>query len=489
MAEAAFLVGSLTRAPERGEILPGLESLGALEWRADLLGEGGAGAAESGEAQVLFTLRSVAEGGRGSSSPGERASALGSAGDRFDLVDLEAERDLTPEVLAAVPPEKRIISWHGGAATLSELRERFATMAATPARWYKLVAEAAQPSDAIAPLALLHDLQRDDVIAFSSGEAGAWSRLLAPRLGAPVVYARAQREAAAPGQFSVEELCRDYGLPDLPRVSELAGIVGRPVLHSLSPRLHNVMFRRLGLGRLFLPFHVPVFGDFWLDVIERGSLAILGFDLRALAVTAPFKEIALAVSGAASPLAERVSAANTLVRRGQVWEAECTDTEGVTAPLAARGLQLEGLRAAVVGAGGAGRAALYALDSAGCLVTLVNRSVHRGRRVARELGVEFTRFADFDPGDLDVVVNATPLGSGAEMPFEIERLSESAVVVDLAYRRDGATGLVEAARAAGHDAVDGREVLLHQAVPQFRWMNGEDLDLDAGREALGLSRS
>ncbi|MCP4205072.1 MAG: type I 3-dehydroquinate dehydratase [bacterium] len=488
MAESALLIGSLTGVPEPAVQTSAWDLAWALEWRADLLGEVDAATRGAhGDRRWIYTLRSRAEGGRGPSSPLERRERLCAAGESFDLIDLEAERDLGPEVLAAVPAEKRIISWHGDPTERHELRQRFETMAETPARFYKLVPAADRPSEAIAPLSLLHSLQREDVIAFASGESGVWSRLLAPRLGAPVVYARAQSEPAAPGQVSLATLRDDYGLPGLDPVSKLFGVVGRPVLHSLSPRLHNLMYRKLGLDRLYVPFHVPMFGDFWLDVVESESLGFLGFELCGLSVTAPFKEIAMAVAGAVSPRAEHIGAANSLAKRGQVWEAECTDPDGVVAPLLARGLRVKGARAAVLGAGGAGRAALDGLSSEGAEVTLANRSPRRGRRVALELGVTFAPLNEFVPERYDILINATPLGADdSDLPFDPERLAASATVVDLAYRHDGETPLVKATRASGRTAVDGKEVLLYQAAPQFEWVNGLEFDLELARAALGL---
>src|SRR4030095_3950665 len=125
---------------------------------------------------------------------------------------------------------------------------------------------------------------------------------------------------------------------DLPPASVLAGLAGNPVGHSLSPRLHNAAYRALGLPRLYLPFHVESFGDFWLEVVESGSLDVLGLPLTGLSVTAPFKEAALAMAGASSPLAERVQSANTLLLNDGVWEAETTDPEGVVQTLLARGI-------------------------------------------------------------------------------------------------------------------------------------------------------
>lgn len=491
MTETASLVASLTAVPgSAAELAAHLEPAWAIEWRADLLGEPDREASDLlAKRPSIYTLRSRSEGGRGSDSPTERRASLIAAARAHDFVDLEAARDLDPAILDEIPPERRILSWHGPASSRSELERQFESMGSTPARWYKLIPAAETTRDGVEPLALLHGLGRDDVIAFASGEAGTWTRLLAPRLGAPVVYAQVQAEPAAPGQLTLDALERDYGLPELSPVSKLFGIVGRPVLHSLSPRLHNLMFRKHGMDRLYVPFHVPAFGDFWLDLVESGSLAFLGFELCGLSVTAPFKEIAMAVAGAVSPRAEHIGAANSLAKRKGVWEAESTDPDGIVAPLLARGMKLRGLRAAVLGAGGAGRAALEALSVRGVETTLVNRSGARGQRVALELNTSFVPWDTFTPETYDVLVNATPLGgSAAELPFSPDALEPGAVVIDMAYRYDRETALAQAVRESGRVMIDGKEVLLYQAVQQFEWMNDRTFDIELAREALGMPR-
>ncbi len=355
-----------------------------MEIRADLVGDLDAGAVArlvgpfSGK--LLYTLRSRAEGGGYEGSPERRRKRLIEAAGRYDLVDLEAARDLTPEILQAIPPEKRVLSWHGPAPGFDGLEATFERMATVPAVLYKLVPTAAQHGDEIPCLTLLHTLGRRDVIAFAAGPCGAWTRFVAPRLGAPVIYGMLGEVPGAPGQISIDRLRRDYLLPDLPPVQALFGIVGNPVTHSLSPRIHNTAYRALGLPAAYLPFHTESFGDLWLEVVESGVLETLGLPIRGLSVTAPFKESALAVAGAESPLAGLIGAANTLVCNQGVWEAEATDPDGVVLPLKDRGIQIEGIEAAVVGAGGAGRSAAEGLARAGARVTIFNRDPERGKR-------------------------------------------------------------------------------------------------------------
>ena len=200
------------------------------------------------------------------------------------------------------------------------------------------------------------------------------------------------------------------------------------------------------------------------------------------------KEIAQAVAGASSPIATRIGAANTLVWRRGVWEAEASDPEGVTLPLVERAMSLSGRRAAVFGVGGAGRAAAVGLELGGAAVSLVNRTRGRGLREATRLGMPFVSRQEFDPAEFDLLVNATPLGRlpGSEMPFDVEALSEGTVVVDLVYRHDEPTALVDAATRRGLTVIDGREVLLCQAGRQFHMMTGCDFPLDEAKRLLAL---
>lgn len=493
----ATLIATLTESPE--EALAALPA--AVDWvevRADLLGEiDPEWLRARTDRKLLYTLRSAAEGGASESSPARRAQRITAAWQAgYDLVDLEANLDLGDELLAEIPAEARIISWHGGPADAAALKARFEKMSVHPARLYKLVPTARRPGDDLAPLLFLHALGgsaahpsrgRQDVIAFATGTQGFWTRLVAPRIGAPVLYGSASALPAAPGQPSIDTLISDYGLPELRPVSTLYGVVGDPVLHSLSPRLHNGAYQRFDIPALYVPFHVTAFGDFWLEIVESAGLEALGLPLRGLSVTSPFKDVALAVAGVASPLAEKIGAANTLFWEDDVWEAEITDPEGVVRPLRDRGVALDGISAVVVGSGGAGRAAALGLLYAGAHVVLANRDPRRGKRAAAELGIPFVPLETLQLGDFQLVVHATSLGRGPEeeAPLSVPELAPGAVVVDLIYRATP-TALVSKARQRGLLVVDGREVLLAQALEQFRLMTGHRLPIRTGRQILDL---
>jgi 3-dehydroquinate dehydratase/shikimate dehydrogenase len=481
------LVATLTTQPspsgEELAALPGVVDV--LEVRADLVGDLDADWLRGHFAgRLLYTLRSQAEGGRFQGAEQQRGDRLRKAARQYDLVDLEGARDLRPALLAEIPPQKRVISGHGPASNVHELSTRFEQLSTVPAQLYKLVV-AARMGEELAPLRLLKSLGRSDTIAYANSQSGWWTRLLAPRLGAPIVFGMIGKERATNGEPTIWQLIEDYGLPSLRSVNELYGIAGNPVSHSLSPRLHNAAYRALGLLALFVPFHVESFADFWREVVEGETLWSLGVRLKGLTVVSPYKEAALMMAGHRSQMVRQAGSTNIFVRTNGVWTADTTDPEGVLLTLRERGIQVKQKSVAVVGCGGAGRPMAAALAQAGAEVTLVNRGLERGQLAVRLLGLPFVPLSEFRVEGFSIVVHATPVGrDDDQLPFEIEKLSEDAVVVDLVYSSKP-TPLVTGARARGRIAIDGREVLLTQVLRQFRLMTGRDMPRELACQSLG----
>lgn len=435
-----------------------------LEWRADVSGE------EADRFGTrLCTLRGVTA---------DRHARLAAAAANFDLVDLEP-RDLDDRrLLREIPQEQRVITWRGRAESRDELHSILRALSHTPARLYRLELE----GDPLLALQFLRETHRRDVTAYAVGPTGFWSRILAPHLGAPMAFGG---DAEMDGMPSIAQWRDDYGWPDVRPVREIFGIVGCPVLRSLSPRLHNAGFRALGRAALYLPFHAPDFGAFWTEMIEGRGLESLGFAVGALCVVSPHKEVALAAAAARTPMVSRAGSTNFFVNEGGVWTADTTDPEGVLLTLREKGIEPRNRRVAVVGCGGSGRAVAAALQQAGAEVTLVNRGFDRASLAVRLLRLPFRPLASFSARGYSIVVNATPVGYRAdEMPFDIEHLADDAVVVDLVYGSEP-TALIATTRARGQVTIDGRDVLRTQAMSQFHLMTGEPMPPEVPRRILG----
>ena len=255
------------------------------------------------------------------------------------------------------------------------------------------------------------------------------------------------------------------------------GVCGWPVGHSLSPAMHNAALAAAGLEdwrylRLGLP------GDLFAETVR--ALPAAGF--RGVNVTIPHKEAALALADEASDAARAIGAANTLTFEGGAILADNTDAPGL---LQAIGRDVAGQTALVLGAGGAGRAAVWALREAGAEVAVWNRTAGRAVALAEALGVRAA--AGYEPAD--VLVNATSIGlkdpaaTFKSLPLEADSLVAGSLVVDLVYRAGG-TPLLEAARTRGADVVDGLEVLIAQGAASFERWTGRAAPRQAMREAV-----
>ena len=448
------------------------ESVEWLEVRADRVGDiDPEWLRNHFKGRLLYALRT--DDGR--DQFGNRAQRLQAAARFYDRIELEIT-----DRLDLIPPEQRLLSWYGHVNDLSTLTERFEQLTSVPAAVYKLVTNARSVAEEFLPLLLLNSLKRDDTIAFANGPMGFWSRIVALHLGAPAIFGVVGAGSAADMEPSVRKLIDDYGLPTLSPIKELFAIIGNPIFHSLSPRLHNASYRAMGHQALFVPLRVESFAEFWREFVLAKPLDAFGMPINGMTVASPHKEEAVATAKIVSSMARQSEAANILVRNNGWWSADTTDPDVVYTA----SVPVQQKRAAVIGCGGAGRAIAAALVASGAGVTLINRGAERGEHAAALLGLPYIPLRDFDAEGYDIVVNATPVGRDTdEVPFKVESLNDDAVVIDLVYG-PRPTPLVDTTRARHQFAIDGRDVLVTQVCRQFQLMTGKEMSTDFAREIL-----
>jgi 3-dehydroquinate dehydratase / shikimate dehydrogenase len=457
-----------------------------LQIRSDLIGDIPADWLRSHfSGHLLYTLRTHLSGGRFDRSNEERQQRLIAAASGYDLVELEAETDLFPELLAAIPPGKRMLVWRGSAASVESLESQFWLLSQCPARYYCMILSAADTSDGLRPLSLLKSLSRPDVVAFCGGPQGLWSQLLSPHFGAPLLFGQLHDAARKNGELSTQQLIADYGFPSVRPLERLYGMVGTRILQSPSPRLHNSAYKMLDHPALFLPFHSESFDGFWNGMVRSGVLDDLGIPIQGLVIVSPFKEAAVIVADSSSSRVIKAGSSNVFARSDGRWEAETTDPESIAAIR-----HLSPVKAAVIGCGGAGRAIAAALQQTGSEVTLVNRGLQRGKYAMQLLDLPFVPLSEFRANGFDVIVNATPVGKDNDgFPFVMDSMGAETLVIDLAYG-SRPTPLVSAVIARGGTAIDGYDVLLSQVRKQFCVMTGLEMPAEISREmVLGGGRN
>jgi 3-dehydroquinate dehydratase/shikimate dehydrogenase len=423
------------------------------------------GALDGRHRPVIVTCRPRWEGGAFDGSEDERERLLTDAvTGGAEFVDLEARAEFVPSILRLRRGRGVVLSMHAFGAVPDDLPARFTAMRSTGAEIVKLATDAARLADML-PLFELADATGadggnapDGHVLVGMGAAGVPTRVLAARLRNRWTYAG---EGVAPGQMPAARLLQEFQFRRIAPDAALYGVVGNPVLHSLSPAMHNAGFAALGLNAAYVPLQAADADDF-----VRFAKAV---GLRGASVTAPFKVALLSRVDDVEPLASRVGALNTIAVRDGRWFGANTDVHGFLAPLSGR-IALKGTRAVVLGAGGAARAVAVALIAQGADAVICARRPEAAREVAHAAGARAGTFPP-PPGSWDVLVNTIPAGEGDVSPTAGVRL-DGEIVFDLVYG-PAETPLLRQARESGCLTIGGIEMLVAQAEKQFEIWTGQ----------------
>jgi 3-dehydroquinate dehydratase/shikimate dehydrogenase len=303
------------------------------------------------------------------------------------------------------------------------------------------------------------------LVVVPMGEVGLPARILALRSGSALAYAPIG-EATAPGQVSLHGLKHLYRAHELNNATGVYGVIGDPVGHSLSPLLHNTGFIAAKLDAVYLPFLVKDLRDFLKAAPE--------FGLRGFSVTIPHKQSILPYLKECDPLAAEIGAVNTVVVRHDGSLFGCnTDYIGILRALE-RKLELRGSRVLIFGAGGAARAAAFALSKAGARVVICARRGRAANELARAVGGESVPRRALRSEKFDAILNATPIGMHPHdkvSPLTSRELN-CGIVMDL-INRPQATQLLKIARRKGIVTIPGVEMFLPQGFAQWELWTGQ----------------
>lgn len=272
----------------------------------------------------------------------------------------------------------------------------------------------------------------------------------------------------------------------------VAGVIGWPIGHSLSPRLHGHWLKRYGIAGAYVPMAVPP------DRVDDAVRGVVALGLAGCNVTVPHKEAVMPFLDEVEPAARRIGAVNTIVVKpdGRTIGSS-TDGFGFVENIraAAEGWQPDAGAAVVIGAGGAARSILVALIDGGCPeIRLVNRSPERARRVAAELGppviaVPWANRTEALAGTaLLVNTSAAGMAGNPSLDLSLGALPKSAIVTDIVYAPLRTKLLIDAAEN-GNRTVDGLGMLLHQARPGFEAWFGVSPTVDQALRTAVLAAS
>jgi len=442
-----------------------------VEARIDSVGDPDVDGAIGGRAlPVVVTCRRHDEGGWFRGGEQERRGLLLAALERgADYVDLEWARGFD-DVVRRRHGRNIVLSLHDFTGCPADLEARVDAMAALNPEVLKVAITVSRLAGCgrLAGIARRHAGRR--LVLIAMGEAGLATRILPGRFGSCWTYAG---HGVAPGQIDIERLLGEFRFRRIGPHTELYGIAGRPVAHSLSPAMHNAAFEQLGLDAAYVPIAAADIDDLF------EGLRALG--VAGASVTAPFKVGVMKGLASLDPDARETGAVNTLVRDGGGWRGHNTDLEGFLAGCA--GFDLDRQRVAVLGTGGAARAVALAARRSGAEVTCYGRDPGKARALSAAFGVGASA-RPVPPGSWDVLVNATPVGTHPDTDQSSFPESDygGGVAYDLVYN-PARTRFLRDASARGCRTIGGLEMLVAQARRQIELWTGLRPDPEPMRKA------
>ncbi|MEZ5365857.1 MAG: shikimate dehydrogenase [Bryobacterales bacterium] len=395
------------------------------------------------------------------------------------LVDVEIETaEQKPSILTELGEGARVVlSYHDfkGCPPLGPVLER---LRRHPADIFKIAVTANKPTDNLELLRLLDAKDDTALVTLGMGEAGYTSRILAPSRGAVFTFAAPDSApGTAPGQLSATRMRDLYQAHKRSRNTKIYGVIASPVAHSLSPALHNRSFRRRRMNACYLPFLVEE------DQLDD-FLALAKFlDVEGFSVTIPHKQAIVKLLDEIDELSKRIGAVNTVYRKDGKLCGTNTDVVGVIKPLEKR-ITIQGSRVLVVGAGGAARAAVFALADKGAEVTVAARNAAKAKALAKAAGVKTAAWDKLAGQSYDALIQATPVGmhpNDSENLFPEEIPAE--LVFDMVYN-PLETALLRNARQQGKQTIQGLEMFLEQAMAQFQLWTGAKAPRTTMRDAV-----
>ncbi|MCP4365710.1 MAG: shikimate dehydrogenase [Planctomycetes bacterium] len=419
---------------------------------------------------VIATCRPEREGGRFTGAEADRIALLEKAAELgAEYVDVEHD---AVDKFTRRSGTKLIASYHNFTETPSgsELSDLYDKLSSSGADIVKIVTLALKITDNLRIFKLLEQASKP-IIALCMGEPGQISRVLAPKYGGFLTFASlGEGRESAPGQLSARELLDVYNFRAIDHDTDIYGLIGNPVAHSMGPVLHNTCFQAEDINAVYLPFRVEDISSF---INGFKTLNVSGYS-----VTIPHKQAIMGLLDELDALAASVGAVNTVVNRGGRLKGYNTDSTAATKVieegLAEDGTTLKGKKVTIVGAGGAARAVAFGLKQKKAKITVVNRTEARAEALAGDLGCGHKRFEELVGLDTEILVNCTSVGMHPnvnDMPVPADVLRPGMWVFDAVYNPPD-TRLLREAAARGCRTLDGVKMFVLQAAQQFEMWTG-----------------
>ena len=418
---------------------------------------------------VILTLRRVSDGGKCTLQEKARRSLLIDTmkNGGFSYVDIEDDVKKSDVEEAAHSLGMKVIrSYHDFEGVPADIFSRVHSLASR-GDVAKIAVTPHNTADVMTLFRINEELKDVPKIIIGMGEWGVATRILYKKMGSILTFG-SNGKAVAPGMISARELKLLYRADQLNDNTGIYGIVGNPVMHSLSPQIHNPGFHKIHYNAVYVPFLSESIRSF-LTLAEM-------LRMRGFSVTVPFKVDVVKYLGNITREVKQIGSCNTVVRVPNMWKGTNTDYYGFIHPIE-KEIDDDRIKSAlVIGAGGAAKAIVWALKMRNVKVMIVNRTKSKADELARLYGVGSDSLDNISlyEGKVDLVVQATNMGLHPYEdvnPAENFHFSGKEIAYDIVYKPKY-TKFLLAAEKAGCSLKFGWDMLMEQGKLQFESFTG-----------------
>ncbi len=323
---------------------------------------------------------------------------------------------------------------------------------------------------------LYKEMEGEEKILLGMGSFGFITRILAPALGSYLSYVSASDSSqAAPGHIDPETMQTLYRYKNISKNTKIYGVIGNPIMHSFSPKIHNKGFIKLGMDAVYLPIHIDKIDDYFI-------LAEL-LDIQGISITIPHKQAIIPFLKHSHESVDKIGACNTMhMFKQEGWTGYNSDAWGFMEPIhnILKKSMLSEKKATVIGAGGAARAIVYILRRENISVLILNRTEKKAEALAKEFGCSWgalnseniKKAYNFN----DIVIQTTNVGmhpNTEQDPFTEYKFCGNEIFYDIIYNPT-ITKLMKRAINSGCKVIYGKEMLINQALKQFFLFTGNE---------------
>ena len=435
---------------------------------------------------LLATFRTKLEGGKRDLSLKDRLDfwkKFSQSNKNKDYyVDFETDTSLLPSLVKG----KKILSTHYFNQVPRNLADVFSGLSDFGNdAIVKIAVKTEDITDSIPIWQLLKQAKSEnkEIIPIAMGESGKWTRILGLAHGAFFTYTSLDSgKETAPGQVTAKDLIEVYRAKELDETTDVYGILGNNTSVSLSPLIHNTAFKFHKLNSVFVPLQVHNLDEFIAKMVKPETQEV-DLNFKGFSVTIPHKQSIIKHLDFINETAKKIGAVNTVKIVDGKLHGFNTDAQGFIEPLKHIYGDLNGAKVAILGAGGAARACVYALQKESADVTIFTRHIEKATDLAKSFEVELEPSENQKSKikNFEIIVNATPLGmkgkAEGETPLTAEQMKNAKLVYDLVYIPQE-TELIKQAKSLNIPTLGGLEMLLAQANEQQKIWTGLEVPLE-----------